>query len=249
MVFEPCKAEPDIWMHWVDNLYEYIAVYVDDLCISSKDPKAITDTLTEQYGFKLKGTGLIDCHLGMTFCRNNHDDLHISPQHYIEKMVDSYKQMLNENPLSKANSPLDSNDHPEVDISKFLDEDGIQQYQFLCNGLSVLGILTLLSMSCQCLVSEPCLGMDTLTEPNGWSAISPSFDLPRYEYLLMSLIIQMLRGSNMIGSSLSMVTYQRLSPRVLPPPLGGFITLTHYQKQTCTMPLLQVTLSLVSCTS
>jgi hypothetical protein len=66
MGFEPCKAEPDIWMRRVDNLYEYIAVYVDDLCISSKDPKAITDTLTEQYGFKLKGTGPIDYHLGMT---------------------------------------------------------------------------------------------------------------------------------------------------------------------------------------
>jgi hypothetical protein len=62
MSLEPCKAEPDIWMYRVDNLYEYIehAVYVDDLCISSKDPKAITYTLTEQYGFKLKGTGLID---------------------------------------------------------------------------------------------------------------------------------------------------------------------------------------------
>jgi hypothetical protein len=68
MGFEPCKAEPDIWMHRVDNVYEYIAVYVDELCISSKDLKAITDTLTEQYGFKLKGTGPIDYHLGMMFC-------------------------------------------------------------------------------------------------------------------------------------------------------------------------------------
>jgi hypothetical protein len=42
-------------------------------------------------------------------------------------MVESYKQMFNEKPPSKANSPLDSNDHPEVDTSKFLDEDGIQQ--------------------------------------------------------------------------------------------------------------------------
>jgi hypothetical protein len=91
MGFEPCKAEPDIWMHQVENLYEYIAVYVDDLCISSKDPKAITDTLTEQYGFKLKGTRPIDYHLGMTFRQNDHNDLCISPQHYIEKMVESYK--------------------------------------------------------------------------------------------------------------------------------------------------------------
>ena len=135
MGFEPCKAEPDIWMCWVDDLYEYIAVHVDDLCILSKDPKAITDMLTEQYVFKLKGTGPIDYHLGMTFCRNGHKDLCISPQHYIEKMVESYKWMFNENPPSKANSLLDSNDHPEVDTSKFLDEDGIQQHQSLIGSM------------------------------------------------------------------------------------------------------------------
>jgi hypothetical protein len=135
MGFKPCKAEPDIWMCWVDNLYKYIAVYVDDLCISSKDPKAITDMLTEQYGFKLKGTGPIDYHLSMTFCQNDRNDLCISPQHYIEKMVESYKQMFNENPPSKANSALDINDHPEVNTSEFLDEDGIQQYQSLIGSM------------------------------------------------------------------------------------------------------------------
>jgi hypothetical protein len=89
MGFEPCKAEPDIWMCRVDDLYEYIAVCVANLCILSKDPKAITDMLTEQYGFKLKGTGPIDYHLGMTFHQIDYKDLCISPQHYIEKMVES----------------------------------------------------------------------------------------------------------------------------------------------------------------
>jgi hypothetical protein len=71
----------------------------------------------------------------MTFCRNDCNNLCISPQHYIEKMVESYKRMFNENPLSKANSPLDSNDHPKVDTSKFLDENGIQQYQSLIGSM------------------------------------------------------------------------------------------------------------------
>jgi hypothetical protein len=135
MGFEPCKAESDIWMHRLDDLYEYIAVYVDNLCMLSMDPKAITDTLTEQYGFKLKGTGLIDYHLGMIICQNGRKDLGISPQHYIEKMVESYKQMFNENPPSKANSLLYSNDHPEVDTSDFLDEDSIQKYQSLIGSI------------------------------------------------------------------------------------------------------------------
>jgi hypothetical protein len=43
--------------------------------------------------------------------------------------------MFNENPLSKANSLLDSNDHPEVDTSKFLDDDGIQKYQTLIGSM------------------------------------------------------------------------------------------------------------------
>jgi len=36
--------------------YEYIAVYVDDLMIASKDPDSIIKMLIEMYQFKLKGT-------------------------------------------------------------------------------------------------------------------------------------------------------------------------------------------------
>jgi hypothetical protein len=95
MGFFPCKAEPDIWMRHVDDHYEYIAMYVDDLAISSKDPKAITDNLMNKYNFKLKGTGEIEYHLGMSFCRNDRNKLCISPQRYIEKMVENYKHLVN----------------------------------------------------------------------------------------------------------------------------------------------------------
>jgi len=44
-----------------------VAVYVDDLAITLKDPNAIKDALTNRHGFKLKGTGPIKYHLGMTF--------------------------------------------------------------------------------------------------------------------------------------------------------------------------------------
>ena len=44
--FKPSKADPDIWMKSSrdGNYYEYIAVYVDDLAISIKDPKDFCDT-------------------------------------------------------------------------------------------------------------------------------------------------------------------------------------------------------------
>ena len=66
MCFIPSKAEPDIWMRHVNDHYEYIVVYVDDLAITSKDPKSIGNTLTKCHGFKLKGIGPIGYHLGMT---------------------------------------------------------------------------------------------------------------------------------------------------------------------------------------
>jgi len=55
-------------MSRVDDHYEYVAVYIDDLAIASKDPKSITDALMNRHGFKLKGTGPIEYHLGMSFC-------------------------------------------------------------------------------------------------------------------------------------------------------------------------------------
>ena len=41
MDFFPSKAEDDIWMRKKGNVYEYIATYVDDICIVAKDPGEI----------------------------------------------------------------------------------------------------------------------------------------------------------------------------------------------------------------
>jgi Reverse transcriptase (RNA-dependent DNA polymerase) len=39
--FNPCKAEPDIWMKRNGDIWEYIAVYVDDLAIAMRDPNTL----------------------------------------------------------------------------------------------------------------------------------------------------------------------------------------------------------------
>jgi hypothetical protein len=58
MGFVPSFAEPDIWMRDNGDHYEYIATYVDDLTIASRDPSAIIESLqSEPNNFKLKGTG------------------------------------------------------------------------------------------------------------------------------------------------------------------------------------------------
>jgi len=119
-------------MQQVDDHYEYVAVYVNDLAITLKDTKAITDALTNRHGFKLKGTGPIEYHLGMTFCQNEHGLLEITPRRYIDKMVDTYVRLFRMKPSTKPHQPpLEKGDHPEINDSKFLDNDGTQTYQSL----------------------------------------------------------------------------------------------------------------------
>jgi Reverse transcriptase (RNA-dependent DNA polymerase) len=43
--FSPCKAEPDIWMRKKGSIYEYIAVYVDEIAIAVTNPKEFTNIL------------------------------------------------------------------------------------------------------------------------------------------------------------------------------------------------------------
>jgi hypothetical protein len=45
MGFTPSRAEADILMRENNGLYEYIAVYVDDLLIAARDPNSIVQTL------------------------------------------------------------------------------------------------------------------------------------------------------------------------------------------------------------
>ena len=72
--FQQCKAEPDIWMRERCGLYEYVAVYVDDLAIIMKDPQEFVSVLEDKYKFKLKGTGPISVHFGMNFIRDDNGE-------------------------------------------------------------------------------------------------------------------------------------------------------------------------------
>jgi hypothetical protein len=101
--FSPCKAESDIWMRLNGDLYKYVATYVNDLCL----------------GMKLNGTGPIDFHLGQPFSRNDDGEMEISAKRYFDKMIGTYVQLYGEKPR-KALSPLEQNDHLEMDDSPFL---------------------------------------------------------------------------------------------------------------------------------
>ena len=131
MGFFPSRAENDIWMRDRGDHYEYIARYVDDLAIASKNPEGITGELQSKYKFKLKGTGPISYHLGCDFYRDSAGTLCMAPKRYIDRMIDTFEKMFGCKPRTTYSSPLERGDHPELDVSDELDSDGVKQYQSL----------------------------------------------------------------------------------------------------------------------
>jgi Reverse transcriptase (RNA-dependent DNA polymerase) len=135
MGFTPSKADSDIWMRDCGDHYEYIACYVDNLLIASKNVQSIVDALeAKPNSFKLKGTGPVSFHLS-NFYQDENNTLCMGPKKYIECMVMQYEGMLGTKPKATYTSPLVSNDHPDLDTTKLLDDEGIHQYQSLISVL------------------------------------------------------------------------------------------------------------------
>ena len=135
MGFTPSRAESDIWMRDCGDHYEYVACYVDDLLIASKNPKAITDALqAAPHNFKLKGTGPVTQHLGCSFDRED-GVLCMGPKKYIDRVDAQYLALFGEKPSHKVTSPIEKNDHPELDMTPLLDADGVTKYQSLIGAL------------------------------------------------------------------------------------------------------------------
>jgi hypothetical protein len=134
--FMTCKAEPDVWMKQNGKIWEYVAVYVDDLAIAMKDPKFLISALTSSpYNFKLKGSGPIKFHLGMEFSRDNNNVLCLQSKRYLDKMISTYERHFGEKPRHTYHSPLEKGDHPEMDTTDMLDSEKTSLYQSLIGAL------------------------------------------------------------------------------------------------------------------
>ena len=134
--FVPSRAEPDIWMRDMGDHYEYLAVYVDDILIASKNPQAIIDLLkAKPHSFMLKHAGPVERFLGMVFFRDEDGNLCWSPREYIDRMVDAFEHTFGHKPKQNVSSPLEKNDHPELDMTELLDMDGVNKYQSLIGAL------------------------------------------------------------------------------------------------------------------
>ena len=94
----------------------------------------ICNILTDKYKYKLKGVGELQVHLGCDFFRDQDNILCYGSKRYIKKMLESYEKMHGEKP-KKASSPLEKNDHPEIDESAVLNVDDQKKYQSMIGAL------------------------------------------------------------------------------------------------------------------
>ena len=231
MGFKPCWAEPDIWLRRSDDLYEYIAVYVDDLAIASKDPSSIVNILTGVHKFKLKGTGTIQFHLGMDFFRDDDGVLCLAPRKYIHKMMTSYEQLFGKPPKTTAQSPLEKGDHPELDDSDLLDEESTQKYQSLIGALqwavSIGRIdITTAVMSMSSFRTAPRIGhLERVKRIYGYLA---KFDSASLRIRINEPDFSQLQEPICDWSYSVYGEGEELIPHELPEPLGKSVTLTHY---------------------
>ena len=126
----PSKADPCICLRKAPNLrfYEYIAVYVDDLCIAAEPARASIQIFKLKYHLKVKGDGKLTYHLGADYIEDPDGTFVGQPKKYIDKLADTYKCLFNDDPPKGFQTPLDKNDHPELDTSEILEGDMAAKY-------------------------------------------------------------------------------------------------------------------------
>ena len=140
MGYTPSKADTDFWIKRVNDHYEYIATYVDDVLVYSRDPEAVIREL--QCDYVLKGIGQPRYYLGgdILDLTNPEDDLPptkdpdttnaLSAETYIKNAVEKYEQQFGFE-LKKYSAPMDHLYHSEEDTTDLLDPKQSSLYRGL----------------------------------------------------------------------------------------------------------------------
>ena len=105
-----------------------MATYVDDPCIAAQNPGKIIQTLEEDNKLKVKGDGPLSHHVGASYTRGNDKTLVCQPKKYIHRLVDSYHSMFKQDPPKNMRTPLDKNNHPEMDDTELLTGKSIHYF-------------------------------------------------------------------------------------------------------------------------
>ena len=115
--------------------YEYMAIYVDDLLITCEDPPGFMNTLKDKHKLRIKRDGPLEYHLGCDYQLDPDGSLVSLRKKYISKILDSFTKMFPGETLPNVRSPMEKNDHPELDHSELASEELIMKYMCMIGQL------------------------------------------------------------------------------------------------------------------
>ena len=123
--------DPDLWMRDGIDVWECIVVYVDDIIVAMKNAQEFFDELRgSNVGFIMKGVGKPNYHLGADFCCDDDGTLCFGAQTYVKWLCSSFESLLGVQPKPYF-SPLDHEDHPELDDTALCGLDDAAKFQSL----------------------------------------------------------------------------------------------------------------------
>jgi hypothetical protein len=128
-----CKGDKyNVKVEWENGEVSYELLHT----IASNDPVVLCAIYRKDHGLLdtdgWNCTGLIEFHLGCNFFRDEEGFSCFACCKYIDKLMASYGRMFGSKlKRNKIASPLVKRDHPKIDDSAFLEEEGIQKYQSL----------------------------------------------------------------------------------------------------------------------
>ena len=125
-------------MHDPGHVWEYIMVYVDDITVAMKDAQASFDELQgPNVGFTMKGVGKPTYHLGSDFFCDGNVTLSLGAQTYAKHLCSTFESLYGEQP-KPVFSPLDHDDHPELDDSPLSGPDDTAMFQSLIGACQLM---------------------------------------------------------------------------------------------------------------
>ena len=132
MGFNPSKTNSDLWMKDCKTHYEYIAHYVDDILVFSMNPYNILECLKETY--PLQSVGIPEYYIGGDFKIHKKDNgentMTFCAKTYLTNVCERIEKLMNEK-LKSYDTPMATNDHPEMDDSGLLNADEHLRFHML----------------------------------------------------------------------------------------------------------------------
>ena len=95
---------------------------------STDSPSTIIQIFKSKYHVKVKGDSKLTYHLGADYFEDFDGTFVCQHEKYIGNLADTYNRLFNEDPPKCYKTPLDKNDHPELDTSEILEGDMAAKY-------------------------------------------------------------------------------------------------------------------------